>query len=80
MPLNGTPRRERPLTTEADGTLGPTATLDNKFYQMCLEGIVSWQEELKAKGEEFEKKFAEKMPQTDDLTLIVLKGHLLIEE
>ncbi|MGD0185827.1 MAG: hypothetical protein ABSC25_11335 [Roseiarcus sp.] len=41
---------------------------------------MSWKEELAAKSERFEKRFAEKMPQTDDLTLIVLKGHLLIEE
>jgi hypothetical protein len=29
---------------------------------------------------EFEKRFLEKMPRTSDLTLLVLKGHLLIEE
>ncbi len=41
---------------------------------------MSWKEELAEKSARFEKRFAEKMPQTDDLTLIVLKGHLLIEE
>ena len=33
-----------------------------------------------AQAHEFEKRFLEKMPRTDDLTLLVLKGHLLIEE
>ena len=33
-----------------------------------------------AQAEEFEKRFLEKMPRTDDPTLLVLKGHLLIEE
>ncbi|HEX4080078.1 MAG TPA: hypothetical protein VHX61_14530 [Rhizomicrobium sp.] len=33
-----------------------------------------------ARAEEFEKRFEQKMPKTDDLTLLVLKGHLLIEE
>jgi hypothetical protein len=33
-----------------------------------------------ARAKEFESRFLEKMPRTDDLTLLVLKGHLLIEE
>ena len=41
---------------------------------------MGWKEELAAKSDLFGKRLAEKMPQTDDLTLIVLKGHLLIEE
>jgi hypothetical protein len=40
---------------------------------------MNW-EEHKAEADQFEKRFLEKMPQTDDLTLLVLKGHLLIEE
>jgi len=40
---------------------------------------VDWKAHL-AKSYEFEGRFLEKMPRTDDLTLLVLKGHLLIEE
>ena len=40
---------------------------------------MDWKAHL-AKSYEFEGRFLEKMPRTDDLTLLVLKGHLLIEE
>ncbi len=40
---------------------------------------MNWEDHV-AKSREFQRRFLEKLPKTDDLTLLVLKGHLLIEE
>lgn len=40
---------------------------------------IDWKAHL-AQSKDFEERFFAKLPKTDDLTLIVLKGHLLIEE